>query len=454
MSGGSYPGSSVVLTLAMLAAAAGFWRVFAGVRWILPLTVVVVGVHLLSWVIRRLKMSGWLVAPVLALAVVLLSTWTVVPSSTVHGLPWLSTWESVRRATDIARDNWSAARLPVVPSSSSLLFAAGICGVAAALADWASFRVQSSLQGLAPVVAVFALCQLLGGSRHRIILTAAMAVTATIFLVVHGAATRRKGDEWVDGVGSPRFAVTVRSGAPFVLLATIAAIGIGAQLPASAPINSHFQTVIGPRAPSSSSTQSAQSPARGPMPSPQARSHVPAKAVTSPAKNQGSHQTHRAEPVWLLLVLAGALVLAGWITVNLTLRQLRWRRRRHASVAPAYCARVAWAELTESLLWWHQCREPGETRNEFVRRASQSLSAGFRSQGNQRTRTDYTEILATDPALVAAVVDRIDFSDDPISSSLADTASVSSERTVRLLRAHETLGMKLEMLVHPRQSWG
>ncbi len=49
----AYPLTTAILALATVAAAAGFWRVFTGNTWIVPLLAMVLSIHLLSWWFRR-----------------------------------------------------------------------------------------------------------------------------------------------------------------------------------------------------------------------------------------------------------------------------------------------------------------------------------------------------------------------------------------------------------------
>jgi transglutaminase-like putative cysteine protease len=177
-------------------AAAGFARVFADGRWVLPVVSTAVSVHAVSWGARRLHVArrwGLLAGGITVVAV---GIWTVVGGTTVHGLPLGDTWRAIHAALDNARRVAPTVVAPVPDLTGFRLLAAWGVGIVALLADWAAFRLRSSLQALVPGFALFVVCCVLGTTSGRAWAVAAMVASMSAFLLVHRHTVGRAGTVW------------------------------------------------------------------------------------------------------------------------------------------------------------------------------------------------------------------------------------------------------------------
>ena len=224
-----YPLTTALLALATVAAAAGFWRVFTGDTWILPLVAMVLSIHLLGWWFRRTNTPFPLAVIATVMVIALVSVWAVLPSSTSHGVPWTATWAAVQRAFDHLGDG--VPHPPVHPDAGYMMEALWLVGIGAAVADWSAFRLGSALPGIVPAVGIFALCQVLGGSTHGTVLIAGLTGASTVYLLAHRATVGRARATWLGGSPNGYLRSVIRAGAIGVVATTAVAIGIGSQLP-------------------------------------------------------------------------------------------------------------------------------------------------------------------------------------------------------------------------------
>jgi len=459
-----YPLTTAMLALATVAAAAGFWRVFTGNTWIVPLLAMVLSIHLLSWWFRRTNVPFSLAAIATITVIALVSVWAVLPSSTSHGVPWATTWDAVRRALDHLGNN--VPHPPVHPDAGYMLEALWLVGIGAALADWWAFRVGSTLPGIVPAVGIFALCQVLGGSTHGTVLIAGLTAASTAYLLAHRATVGRAGATWLGGSPNGYLRSVMRAGAIGVVAATAVAIGIGSQLPHSAALGADRQTPVRPHSTAPPPPHAAgttvpapTTPTTNVQPKPQTAPAAVHRPRNGPGKGDrtGANVPQHRRPVWPVAVLAALVALAGWIAVNVGYRQMRWRRRRRGDghPTPAYSVQVAWAELAETLALWNLHRRRSETRVEFGQRVGASLAVQFRTDSRRRSPDgEGAELLRIDPPLVAAIADRVAFCDDALPPDLAWSAVATTEQIVRTLRARESFAAKVVGLVLPRRSWG
>jgi hypothetical protein len=473
----AYPLTSAILAVATLAATAGFWRVFTGDTWIVPLLAMVLSIHLLSWWFRRTNTPFSIAVIATVIVIVLVSIWTVLPASTSHGIPWTTTWDSVQGALD--RLGNSVPRPPVHPDAGYLLEALWLVGIAAALADMSAFRVGSTLQAIVPAIAIFAFCQVLGGSAHGTVLIATLTGALAAYLLAHRATVGQSRAMWLGGQPKGYLGRVVKAGIIGVIAATLVAIGIGSQLPKSAALGTvHRPPTAAAPPPSHTSKKATQvKPASSPKPtqvttpSPHTPPATAPRPTTAPARSpvsasrngqrgvgrEGPVVKQDNTPVWVIVLLVVLLALATWVAANVGYRQIRWRRRRRGDgdPSPAYSARVAWAELTETLALWNLRRERAETRLEFAQRVGKSLTTQLQTTSHRTGAPDGEDArrLTLDPPRVAAIVDRATFSDGTLPPDLAQSAIDMTEQIVRSLRAQASIQSKLLGLVDPWRSW-
>ena len=129
------------------------------------------------------------------MALWLLAGWTVLPSSTYHGLPAAGTASHLWTAWLQAHADFAAAVTPVTTTTGYTLLAVLGTGAVAILGDWAAFRWRSALYAVAPAFAYFVVCCILGAGPGREWAVALEVAALLVFLVVHRATVgpRRPG---------------------------------------------------------------------------------------------------------------------------------------------------------------------------------------------------------------------------------------------------------------------
>ncbi len=219
-----YPATTLSLTVLTLASSAGLLRVFTNDGWVGPVLVTALALHALGWVARR-----WRVPQVAALAVSvlmlwLLVGWTVLPSSTYHGLPVAGTVSHLWTAWMQAHADFAAAVTPVTTTTGYTLLAVLGTGAVAILGDWAAFRWRSALYAIAPAFAYFVVCCILGQGPGRE-WTVALEVAAILgFLVVHRATVDRSDQAWFGNQRAGAVAWAIRTGCAAAAASLVAAI--------------------------------------------------------------------------------------------------------------------------------------------------------------------------------------------------------------------------------------
>ncbi len=192
----AYPATTLSLTVLTLASAAGLLRVFTNDGWVGPVFVTAIAMHTLGWAARR-----WRVPPVAALAVSLLALWflmgwTVLPSSTYHGIPAAGTASHLWSAWTQAHADFAAAVTPVTTTTGYTLLTVLGTGAVAILGDWAAFRWRSALYAVAPAFAYFVVCCILGEGPGREWTVTLEVAAILVFLVIHRATVDRSDQAW------------------------------------------------------------------------------------------------------------------------------------------------------------------------------------------------------------------------------------------------------------------
>jgi transglutaminase-like putative cysteine protease len=204
------PAATAALVVLTLASAAGLFRVFSADRWLGPVLVTILAVHLVCWVLRRLSVPQWAAVPVVVVAIGLLVAWTLFGRYTTGGVPTGRTWHQAALAFGAISSQFASTQPPVAPSPSFELLAVLGAGGAAALADWAAFRWRSPLVAVMPGLAVFIFCCAAGVGRGRGAVIAALIAALCLFLLVERttggsqvwfAGTHARVGAWAAGVG-------------------------------------------------------------------------------------------------------------------------------------------------------------------------------------------------------------------------------------------------------------
>lgn len=230
--------ATVTLTVLTLVTAAGMGRLFADGAYLVPVVVAGIAVHGAAWACRRFGLGALATLPVCLGALGLAATWTVLPGTTVGGIPWVGTVSEAISLLAAANRKFAEAVAPVASDDGFILAAVLGVGLVALMADWAAFRVRSTWESVVPAFGLFVFTSLLGGDRFQLFAIAAEVVAILAVICTHWARTRisttpwlghRTGKDWTPSTGS---LTPLLSGAALLtVLALAAALLVGPRLP-------------------------------------------------------------------------------------------------------------------------------------------------------------------------------------------------------------------------------
>lgn len=221
------------LTLLTLTAAVSMGRLFDSWDFFVPFTVAALMGHWLSWTSRRLGLSLATALPLTLGTVALTSAWTLFAHTTIYGIPWQETWRS---AGDALREAWQGFATVVAPAPAAKGFLlAGMLGigVAAALADWAAFRVRAVFESAIPSFTLFVFTAVLGASHYRGPSVAAYLLALLLFVLVHQAGMASESASWFASRSRGGVFALLQGGGVLASVAVFAAVAVGPNLPGS-----------------------------------------------------------------------------------------------------------------------------------------------------------------------------------------------------------------------------
>lgn len=166
------------LTLYSLATAASFARVFYGWEFMATLSLIVIGVHLTSFGLRRLRLHGALAAPATLVAGVWIAAIRLYPQTLQLGFPTPATYEAVRLDLSQVIEQFPTAFAPVPNIGGWALLAAAAAIMVSVVSDAFAFRAGARGEALVPGGVVFIFVAALGSSR--------LATPITLVLIAAG----------------------------------------------------------------------------------------------------------------------------------------------------------------------------------------------------------------------------------------------------------------------------
>lgn len=249
--------TTAALTILTLVTAVGMGRLFSNSSFLVPVVAAALLVHGTAWACRRLGIGGLLTLPISAAALILVAAWTVLPGTTVAGIPWKGTLDAATQALSEANEKFGQVVAPVEPETGFLLGALLGVGLVALMADWAAFRVRSSWESVVPAFGLFVFTSLLGSDRWQWWAIASQIVAILGVICLHWARVRVTSTPWLGsratasgGTPASSSITPLLSGAAMLtVLAVGAAIFIGPRLPgANDPplIGVHDESDTGP----------------------------------------------------------------------------------------------------------------------------------------------------------------------------------------------------------------
>ena len=179
--------ATAALATLSVASLFGLSRIFTNGRWVGPVLLTCLGVHLVAWITRTVGWRGLAGAAASVVTGGLLVAWTVLGASTTYGVPTGRTVSAASSALSAADRAVSTVVVPTEPTTGFVLAAALAAGLAALAGDWLAFRKRSAVLGALPAFSMFvAFCALgYGGGREWVV--TAEGVALLVFALVHRA---------------------------------------------------------------------------------------------------------------------------------------------------------------------------------------------------------------------------------------------------------------------------
>ncbi|CAA9252564.1 MAG: FIG001454: Transglutaminase-like enzymes, putative cysteine proteases [uncultured Acidimicrobiales bacterium] len=228
---GGGAGDTLTLLALTLSVAIGFGRLFSGTAWVYPVIIATVVGHGLAWFLRRRGAPTALAAAVTLLGVVLATIWTLLPQTTLYGLPTIDTLSTAADSLTNARALFRqvAAPTPAVPGFLLAIMVA--LGITAFMADWAAFRVNATFEALIPSFTVFIFTAGVGSGRYRLWATALFLIAALGFLLAHSLSLQTRFGTWFGGRRSSGPGTVASAGAALGGIALVVGLIVGPALP-------------------------------------------------------------------------------------------------------------------------------------------------------------------------------------------------------------------------------
>lgn len=228
-------GIDVAATLALAAhstvVAIGFARVFSGWSFLRDLIVLVAVGHGGSFVLRRLRVSGWLAIP----ALLVLSVWLLLARQYWNSFRWLlptgETWRQVRVQIELVQSQFQTAVAPVIYDIGWALMAGLAMVMIVALSDAFAFRAEARGEALVPGMVLFIFVAALGSPRLRIPITAGMIATGVLAVIALRAFHNRRRHVTLTAVKSSRAPHYVAAAIGTATLIAVLAGVVGPRVP-------------------------------------------------------------------------------------------------------------------------------------------------------------------------------------------------------------------------------
>ena len=173
------------LALVTVAVVGGFSRLFRDNSYFAKMAALALVSHALALIVRRLGRNIVWSAAISAIGLAVVGGVVFYADTTFIGLPTLATRDAAVADLRLAWHLFGTVKAPVVVEPGFVLAGAIAIWVVAFLADWAAFRVWSTLEALFPASIVFVFAALLGRGQHRLMATAIFGGAVLVFALLH-----------------------------------------------------------------------------------------------------------------------------------------------------------------------------------------------------------------------------------------------------------------------------
>ena len=185
------------LALVTIAVVGGFSRLFRENSYFGKMAALGLVSHALAIIVRRLGRNIVWSAAISAIGLAVVGGVVFYANTTFIGLPTLATRDAAVADLRLAWNLFGTVKAPVVVEPGFVLAGAIAIWVVAFLADWAAFRVWSTLEALFPASIVFIFGALLGRGQHRLMATAIFGGAVLAFALVHRLAKSEMTCSWL-----------------------------------------------------------------------------------------------------------------------------------------------------------------------------------------------------------------------------------------------------------------
>ncbi|MFM2078472.1 MAG: hypothetical protein RJA49_2362, partial [Actinomycetota bacterium] len=213
------PLATFVLGLLTAVTAIALCRVFPDWDYLRPMFALVIGMHVIAFVLRVVRAPLLAALPVLILALFMLVGIIYYRDTLTLMLPTGRTVDLIRLDLRLVLDQFSTAVAPVPSQGNFATATAGVLGVCVILSDTFAFRAMGRVEAIVPTGVLFIFTSALGADRYRI--TVSVLWIAAALLTI---ATLRFTDAAEEGGWMGARRVTLMAALPAVFLT----IGVGA----------------------------------------------------------------------------------------------------------------------------------------------------------------------------------------------------------------------------------
>ncbi|MCU0274205.1 MAG: DUF3488 and transglutaminase-like domain-containing protein [Acidimicrobiales bacterium] len=220
----------ISITLLSLAAVAGFARLFDDGVFFWRLAIPTIAAHVLAALARRAGLGLVWSGLLSAVGLVVVLGFVLYPETLTFGIPGAATRDAVLADLEAAWAVFDEVGPPAPVLNGYLVVAATALWFAAFLADWAAFRLQSTLETLLPSGIVFAFCTVYAKDHHREVTAGIELAAILLVLLVHRTRTGAVATTWL-GSGRRASAALLRGGAVIGALAVGIVAVWGSALP-------------------------------------------------------------------------------------------------------------------------------------------------------------------------------------------------------------------------------
>ncbi|MEO0495388.1 MAG: DUF3488 and transglutaminase-like domain-containing protein, partial [Actinomycetota bacterium] len=209
----------------------GLARFFVDLSWRADLVTLVIASHLLAIVVRRAGFGMGVSALVSAAGVLIVGNVVLFPETAGSILPTGETLDLLRADLEGAWTAFEVQQAPVDPLRGFVATAGLALWWAAVLADWAAFRLRSTLETIAPTTTIFVFTVLLGDGTRPVLHAALYAAAVGAVLLTLRISRQARDDVWVASGAVAGLSSTMRAGVVAAGAALVVGVVAGPALP-------------------------------------------------------------------------------------------------------------------------------------------------------------------------------------------------------------------------------